>query len=176
MAAKELIQTITVGAGGAASIEFTGIPATGTDLLILFSSRMSAGTFELLQFNADTSSSNYFYTNLLGDGSAASSGQGSPTNGIYFYGEKSTYTSSSFDSSSIYIPNYTASTAKSISIDNVTENNATGSLQNIVAGKWSGTAAISSIKITAYSVNTFTQYSTASLYKITKGSGGASVA
>jgi hypothetical protein len=33
----DLISSVTVGSGGAANIEFTSIPATYTDLVVLFS-------------------------------------------------------------------------------------------------------------------------------------------
>jgi hypothetical protein len=39
MTVKSLIETVTVGAGGAASIEWTGIAGTGQDLLVVFSLR-----------------------------------------------------------------------------------------------------------------------------------------
>ena len=38
------IATVTVGAGGAASIDFTSIPGTYTDLLVLISARSTRST------------------------------------------------------------------------------------------------------------------------------------
>ena len=72
----------------------------------------------------------------------------------------------------MYIPNYTGSTNKSISVDSVTENNATNNLMNIQAGLWSNTAAITSILFTSDTAGGFLAGSTISLYKITKGSDG----
>jgi hypothetical protein len=82
-------------------------------------------------------------------------------------------TASTFSNDAIYIPNYSGSTNKSVSIDTVTENNATAAHQTITASVWANTAAITSIKIVTGA--NFAQYSTASLYKFTKGSGGATV-
>jgi hypothetical protein len=42
MAAYNLIATTTVGSGGAASIDFTGIPQTYTDLFLVSSLRSNA--------------------------------------------------------------------------------------------------------------------------------------
>jgi len=163
-----LVSTATVGAGGAASIEWTGIPATGTDLLIVTSLRSTGNSVARLTFNA--TGTTYTERILQGDGGTASSF--TETN---FAGHivPSTHTASTFGNSTIYIPNYAGSTAKSFSIDSVSENNATTAYQNLIAGSWNGTGSITSISITA---SNLAQYSTASLYTITKGSGGATVA
>jgi hypothetical protein len=80
-------------------------------------------------------------------------------------------TSNTFASSSLYIPNYAGSNQKSSSLDDVAENNATASIQEIVAQLWADTAAITSITLTANSGN-FVVGSTVSLYGILKGSDG----
>jgi hypothetical protein len=41
----EIIASVTVGSGGAANIEFTSIPATYTDLVVLFSARTDRSAF-----------------------------------------------------------------------------------------------------------------------------------
>jgi hypothetical protein len=87
---------------------------------------------------------------------------------------KSGSTSNTFGNSSIYIPNYTGSTAKSVSIDSVGENNGTASEQIISAALWNNTAAITSITLTSLDDNlnpsgNFAQYSSVSLYGILKG-------
>lgn len=175
-----LVSTVTVGAGGAASIDFTSIPQTGTDLLLVTSLRenVAAGTTRTIRmrFNGNTSdiySSRYLY----GDGSTTSSGTDSAGFGFFgwtFGTEGTSATANTFSSNSFYIPNYANGTNKSVSLDSVNENNATQAIQSIQAGLFSSTTAISSISI--YSGTTWVQYSTASLYTITKGSGGATVA
>jgi hypothetical protein len=168
-----LVSTVTVGAGGAASIDFTGIPQTGTDLVVVLSGRLSGGSFSdaaQMQFNSDTAT-NYSSRDLRGDGSGATSANISALNRIMIQVAADTATSNTFGNAQVYITNYTSSVAKSVSVDNVTENNATAARADIRAARWSGTAAITSLKING----SFMQYSTASLYKITKGSGGATV-
>jgi hypothetical protein len=160
----QLIEHIEVGSGGASSIEFTGIPQDGVDLLVLMSAR---GGNELtdLSFNSDTGTA-YTYVNLKGTGSTASS-QSSSSEAIRFYGiTEDSRTANTFSNAEIRISNYTSTTAKSVSIDGVTENNATYGIMAIVAGQYSGTSAITSLKL-ASNGDVLDQYSTASLYMIT---------
>jgi hypothetical protein len=167
----QLVSTVTVGAGGAATIEFTSIPQTGTDLLLVVSARSAFGgatDFYDITFNNNTSSV-YSHRVLIGDGNASSSTSGGPS--ASYQRDRlngSTSTASTFSSQALYIPNYTAATAKSFAIDSTTENNATQAFQFIVAGLFNSTAAITSIKYaTAFAAN-YVQGSTASLYIITK--------
>lgn len=173
------IQTVTVGSGGASSIDFTSIPQTYTDLVIKTSARnTSTSTTMYLEFNGSGGTA-YSVRLLYGDGSAAGSTSSSSRANIKNDGgaDDSGYTASTFASSEIYIPNYTSSNYKSVSIDGVPENNATTTYMNMVAGLWSSTSAITSIKLTLYTGN-FAQYSTATLYGVTatpnttKASGG----
>jgi hypothetical protein len=165
--AMRLVSSVTVGAGGAASIKYTGIAATGKDLLLVVSGRLdSGGLFQAIgtQFNNDTGS-NYTQRRLSGDGTTSSSSNQVLTTGIYqtsFNG--STSTASTFTSFQMYIPNYTSTTNKSISIDNVTENNATESYQQVQAASYATSSAISSIKV--FGTSNWLQYTTASLYII----------
>ena len=168
--AYELIETIEVGAGGAASIEFTSIPQDGVDLAILLSGRTDGANVTssiFMQLNSDTAN-NYAYIILRGTGSSASSTSDSPYNAIrvcYFPGANST--SNTFGNATIYLPNYTSSTSKSIASDSVQENNATASYQNITAGSYSNSTGITSVKLyPASGFGNWAQYSTASLYKI----------
>ena len=161
------IATTTVGAGGAANIDFTSIPATYTDLCILTSVRnTSTSTTMYITFNNDTAN-NYSVRILYGDGSAAGSTSSSSRANIKNDGgaNDSGYTASTFANSYIYIPNYLSSNQKSVSIDGVPENNATTTYMNLAAGLWTGTSAINRITISVFSGN-LAQYSTATLYGI----------
>jgi len=174
-----LVSTVTVGAGGAASIEFTGIAGTATDLVLVISGRSDyAGTYRPLgiQFNGDAAS-NYSYRSLIGTGSAASSQNSASNTGIYPSAPimAANAVANTFGNAAIYIPNYGGSTTKAVSVDGVGEDNATAAYQVLTAGLWNSTATITSISVFPLTSN-FVQYSTASLYTITKGSGGASVA
>jgi hypothetical protein len=159
--------TVTVGAGGASSIEFTGIPATYTDLLVKLSVRSARTGYPaddiIAQFNNVTTGYSG-RTIRVSPTSVVSSSTETIITGFASDGDQ---TASTFGSAELYIPNYAGSTNKSASFDSVTENNATAAPMEIVAGLWSNTAAITSIKFTL-SVSTFVQYSTASLYGISK--------
>ena len=164
--AQTLIQTITVGAGGASSIDFNGVPNTFTDLYIVTSLRTSDGypdTGVLVQLNGSTSS--YSRRTLYGTGSAAVSSTGSD---IAFFSPAATATANTFGNTSIYIPNYAGATNKSVSVDTVNENNAGYSLMAITAGLWSNTAAVTSVRLTSATSSTLLQGSTASLYGVKK--------
>ena len=159
------IATVTVGSGGASTIDFTSIPGTYTDLAIALSVRGTLNTGSgvmYLQFNNDTSSSSYSYRRLLGSGSAASSASGDDYIIDVLQGDNST--ASTFGSEYIYIPNYTGSNYKSVGNDFVGENNGTLAYMGFMAFIWKSTAAITSIKLSGN--GSFKQYSTATLYGI----------
>jgi hypothetical protein len=163
----ELIVSSTVGAGGAASIDFTSIPSTYTDLCLDISIRDSQGgaaNAALVSFNGSTSS---FTVRHLQGQPSVSPNVNSATTPARFIGnsDSSGATASTFSSISLYIPNYAGSANKSYSADAATENNATEAYSNIVAGLWSNTAAINQVTISP-SGGTFVQYSTAYLYGV----------
>jgi hypothetical protein len=157
------IQTVVVGSGGASSIEFTGIPQTYTDLQIVCSLRgTTSQIYELtyLQFNGLTT--NLSSKGLEGNGASTSSYNNAA---IYINAANgATSTASVFSSHSIYIPNYTSANFKSVSVDGVSENNATTAYASLQSGLWSSTAAITSVKIQP--TGNFAQYSTATLYGV----------
>jgi hypothetical protein len=158
-----LISSNTVGAGGVASVTFNSIPSTYTDLIVKASTRSSEtqiyGTIKI-SFNGVTT--NLISTQLYGTGSGVGSYYDSTA--IQPSGNGANSTANTFSNFEMYIPNYTLSNYKSISIDNVQENNATAAYEEFFAGLWSSTAAITSITITG--VSTLNQYSTFYLYGI----------
>ena len=161
----EAIATVEVGAGGAANIEFTSIPQTYTDLVILLSARTTyaqVGDGIIAQFNSNTS--NLSTRRLYGTGSAT--GSDSYSFAYAGYANGSTGTANTFGNSYLYIPNYAGSNNKSFSTDGVAENNATTGIQALAASLWSNTAAITSIKLLSENASNFAQYSTATLYGI----------
>jgi len=160
----KLISSVTVGSGGAASMGFTSIPATYTDLVVKVSARDNRALEidgVLISFNGSTSNFTNIY--LLGDGSSASSGSLAR---LAANAPGATATASTFSNGEIYIPNYASANYKSLSSDSVTENNATGVSTGLFANLWSDTAAITSITLTPNNGTLFDQYSTAYLYGI----------
>jgi len=151
--------------GSVASIDFTSIPSTYTDLCLKYSTRStSAGDDylgQLIKFNTATTS--FTYRHLYGTGSAAGSGNGSTNLGSYTQGGLTT--SNTFTNGEIYIPNYAAANNKSFSSDSVVENNATLGFADLLAGLWSNTSAINAISIYPQS-GSFAIYSTAYLYGV----------
>jgi hypothetical protein len=81
-------------------------------------------------------------------------------------------TANTFSNIGVYLPNYTASTAKSMSTDTVGENNATQAFQTITAALWNVTDPINQITVGFNGSDNFLQYSSATLYGILKGSDG----
>lgn len=168
----EKIATVTVGSGGASSMDFTSIAADWTDLVLKVSSRDTNGTanngYATLQFNGSTSS----YSNrwIRGDGSntpISSTGLTSGIDGgIGQAMDSAGNTASTFASVEFYIPNYAGSQYKSTSNDSASEQNGTTAYMGLNAGLWSNTAAITSISIKPTTL--FAEYSTATLYGIKK--------
>jgi hypothetical protein len=168
-----LVSTVTVGSGGVSGITFSSIPSSFTDLYVVTSTRDTFNNGQTwvnvgLTFNGV--GTGYTSRTLYGDGSSAASLSESS---ITFRHEGAGQTANTFSSTQFYIPNYAGSTNKSLSIDAVTENNNTTSWQGITAALFSNTAAITSMTFTPNTL--FAQFSTAYLYGITRGSGGATV-
>ena len=162
----ELISSVTVGSGGAASIDFTSIPSTYTDLCLKFSGRASSNSgfpWAVVRATFNGSSSNWTYRAIYGDGSGASSAVSSVSE--LGFGTSSLNTANTFGNTEIYIPNYAGSAYKSASVDSVTENNATQTLSALETNLWANTAAITSISLPCPS-GTWVQYSTAYLYGV----------
>jgi hypothetical protein len=159
---------VTVGAGGASSIDFTSIPSTYTDLVVILSARSSrSNTTDTVFLKFNNTNTTYTTRRLYGLGSTTGSDTGSVGNGIDIASiTAATSTASTFSNQQIYIPNYAGSTQKSVSSDSISENNSsTGNFLNLTAGLWNGTSAINQITLTP-DVGSFVQYSTAYLYGV----------
>ena len=163
-----IMPAVVVGSGGAATISFSSIPSTYTDLVLLISARTTqTGTgfpwsSPRIAFNGVTTNQSDRY--IYGDGGTAYSGSGSAINAA-FGANSGDATASTFANFYGYIPNYAGSTFKSMSQDSVAENNATLAGTILDAALWSSTAAITSITLTPSS-GSFAQHSTAYLYGV----------
>jgi hypothetical protein len=160
------IASTIVGSGGAATITFSSIPSTYTDLLLtlspVYTGTGNQTTLWLSQING--SSSNLSNRWLRGSGSAVFSSTDA-SGGIYL-NQVGFADSNTFASMNIYIPNYAGSLTKSIYVDTVQERNATEAYQAFVGGYWANTAAITSLTLDPDGSNTFAQNTTAYLYGI----------
>lgn len=158
----ELIASTGAPSASVASLSFSSIPATFTDLVLILSIRStSTNNYGSILFNG--SSSGYTRRILYGNGSSAFST--SPTGYESLSINPSDSTASTFASYQMYIPNYAGSIYKSFSVDAVGENNGTTAQAIFHAGVWSNSAAITSLTITS-GVGNIAQYSTAYLYGV----------
>ena len=158
------IATVTVGSGGASSIEFTSIPSTYTDLIVKISTRDNRGGSQNGYFiSINGSTSNFSAKQIQADGSSTPASFGIAR--LIGYSPTTSGTASTFSNSEFYFPNYAGSNNKSISADAIQENNQTTAYILVGAHLWSNTAAITSITFTPDTAS-FVQYSTATLYGI----------
>jgi hypothetical protein len=135
----------------AASVTFSAIPSTYTDLVLKCSVRLVTGSGSTIQdlivkFNG--SSTNYSITQLTGDGSGAASGRISNTTRILLSNVvDGDATSNTFGNIEVYFPSYTVSQNKPLSAFGASENNATLAGLTATAGLWRDTSAINSIEL-----------------------------
>lgn len=168
------IYTQTVGSGGTIQVTFNNIPQTFTDLMIKVSQRNDTAVVSeplAINFNADTSTI-YSSTSVYGDGSGTGSLRASGYGYISYNGGLSVpganATANTFGSFEVYIPNYTGSNFKSMTIDAVSENNATSTVAGLGAGLYRSTNPITIIAFRGYN-GILIQNSTITIYGITRG-------
>jgi len=155
-------------ASAQASISFSSIPQTYTDLYLVVSARNSANNINGYM-NINGVGTSRAYRMLYGYNGSVGSSSGADAE--TFFVPPSSAAANIFGSSAIYIPNYAGSSKKSFSVDAVTEWDGAFAWTTIRAGFWDSTSAITSLTLTLTGGN-FVQYSSATLYGITKGSDG----
>lgn len=169
-----LIETKTVGSGGAGTIDFTSIPATFTDLKVVLSTRADVADDWQNLFVAINGSSTNFTRRELYDynqGAGEVIGSSNATTGHFGSGTQNNTTVNTFGITKGYFPNYAGSNNKVYSVESIVENNSSQTIRKIIAGQWASTSAITSLSFSNTSGN-FKQYSSASLYGIKKGGTG----
>jgi hypothetical protein len=173
------IESVTVGAGGQASITFNSIPQTFTDLMFLFSTRegtSNTGSYIVASFNSTTTGYSFRELGGIGSGSGFTNGYTTGTAArIVTYSQAGATTANTFASAKLYIPNYRTATNKNYSSEAVMEDTGSVSTQLLGAGVWANSAAITSASFTAFFGTNWAQGSTAALYGITAGSSGGVV-
>lgn len=137
-------------ASAAASVTFSSIPATYTDLVLRVNARgTTAANIEncTIRFNGDTAA-NYSMTWIRRPGTTAVSGRQAATNEAWLgYIDASTATASVFGNIEVYIPNYTGSDKKVFSAFSAQETNGVTAYLQSTALQWLLTNAITSILI-----------------------------
>lgn len=166
MPTYELIEAKTLTTT-TASITFSSIPNTYTDLLLYISSRNSDIYNEVhFRFNGDTAN-DYSGRNLYGNGSSAISSNSSSISSLQNVTVQSVsgQTANTFGNIQLYIHNYLLGNYKSITADGVQENFGSSAQAMIGAGLYADTAAITSIQAFP-SVGSFVANSNFYLYGI----------
>jgi len=153
-ATYEPIATTTT-TGSAATVTFSSIPSTYTDLVVVMNFSLSGNNEVLWQFNSDTGA-NYSRTYAEGNGSTASSARGSGSNYIYSLGRTTQMIQL------VNINNYSNTTTYKNTLHRFSS---AVEIVGMQVGLWRSTAAISTIGI-SLSAGTFTNGSVISLYGV----------
>ena len=141
-----LISSNVLGSN-AASVTFSSIPNTYTDLVVRTSIRSNSGAaIENVnyRFNSD-SATNYSWTTVYGDGSSVSSNRSTNTTSSFIIGNGGTSTANTFSNAEIYIPSYTSSTNKPNFFFGAQENYTSSAVIKMHSNSWRNTAVINSI-------------------------------
>lgn len=169
--AYELIESVTVGAGGAASVTFSSIPSTYKHLQIRAIARSdyaNSGYGHILaRFNSDSGSNYVQYHILSGDGSSASSASGGTGNRAFLGipGPSANDTANVFMGTVVDILDY-ANTSKNKTTRSLSGSDFNGSGRVcLISTMWMSTDAISTILLYPYEGN-WVQNVSFSLYGI----------
>jgi hypothetical protein len=171
--AYESIATVTVGSGGASTVEFSSIPSTYKHLQIrgIMRNTASVGGDDIqLRVNSDTGT-NYSFHYLIGDGTSASAyGLATQNNIVIGKGADAGYGSNIFTGLVIDILDY-ANTDKYKTLRSFAgaDNNGSSLAKiGLYSGSWRSTTAINKINLYSYNLgsNNMAQYSQFALYGI----------
>lgn len=158
----EPIATTTLGSA-ATTITLSSIPATYTDLKLVFTCTTASGVVVFLQFNGDTAT-NYSRTYLEGTGTVA--GAATSTSVTTFRPMAAGSTSSTVPTLiTVDIFSYTGSTFKT-GLSTFSGDTNGGGTVSCSVGLWRSTAAINSILILNSGAVNFSVGTTATLYGI----------
>lgn len=164
------IATQTVGAGGAASVEFTNIPSTYKHLQIRGIGRstynLNASTALLVQLNGNATVGNYA-THLLDGSGAAASAYGASGDWIQTSISNATASANIFGAFIIDILDYTDTNKyKTVRMLGGNDNNGSGNIRFSSGALYSNTNAVTSIKLLSGASSNLTQYSHFALYGV----------
>lgn len=173
---KYLIQTVSVGAAGAVSVDFNNIPQDYSDLYLVISSRITSASTNsdnmFMQLNTVTSGYNARILQQNGPVVVSSVTPNSITSKGFIGTSSSTSVSGGgWSITKVLIPNYKSSSNKTVSSETSFEGNMTSQndVGNFIATNSSPVAApITFISLTHPNAS-FAQYSTAYLYGIKSG-------
>lgn len=167
------ISTVTVGAGGSASVTISSIPSTYTHLQLRVFAQTNRATYGrdyvFIRLNSDTGS-NYAWHQVTGDGSTVvTSGNASQTQGIF--AEIGTSTGGAFGVGITDILDY-ANTSKYKTLRTLGGGDHNGTIAGFggtvtpTSALWQSTSAVTSLTLYPSTGTAFTQYSSFALYGI----------
>jgi hypothetical protein len=155
------IATTTISGTSTNQVTFSSLASTYTDIIAIVNGGVTSGNINLLaRFNSD-SGTNYSYTSLDGNGSAASSARTSNSNylNLNYYGYMTA------DMNTNYVVNFmnysNATTNKTV----IARANNAGNGTNAIVNLWRSTAAVNRIDFYT-SANNFANGTTFTLYGI----------
>lgn len=122
------------------SVTISGIPSTFKDLEIVYSARKTSSGIDAVNITLNSTTAT--------TGPYVDNGGGTPRTGTANVGgiiQGTDYTDNTYSRNRIYIPNYTGNDVKRMSIEYVSENNATASYSGMSALTYNLTTAINSV-------------------------------
>jgi hypothetical protein len=155
----------TTLSSAAASVTFSSISGSYTDLILVATGTVSGNTYGgWLQFNSDTGT-NYSWTNISGNGTTASSGRNSSiaNTSNWYIGPANGWSNTSQNNVVLHIFNYANTTTNKTWLSR-TANPANATEATV--GLWRSTAAITSITLGVQSSLNYNSGSTFTLYGI----------
>jgi hypothetical protein len=163
----EIIEAKTIGTA-VASVTFSSIPATYTDLVLVTNNAGNLNNDPTLRVNGDTGS-NYSVTHLTSNGSSLAGYRfgGQTSFGLNYFGGDQTVLGT--NARIIYIFDY-ANTSKYKGLTCTAGHNDTTDGLTISVGQWRSNSAITSVTFLAGSGKTLSVNSQLSLYGIKAGS------
>lgn len=166
----QVIQRVEVGSGGAASIVFSSIPQIYDSLYLVISGRNETNnTGQQIKINASTSNYTYRYLDAYNGTVSTASGAGTAAGWV----PPSSATANMFSNTSYHFPNYTSSATKSYSGETVYAWSGANPVHlGLWTHRWNDSAAITSLTLTVTS-GEYEQFSSATIYGITRGSDGS---
>lgn len=163
--ANTLTKIASISTYGVSFYEFTSIPATYTDLVIMASLRTNtADVHEGIELNFNGLTTNRSDRRIYGYQSTAYTDTGS----VMYAGRASaaSNTANCFGSLIVYITNYATTKVKMSHGWGGSQSNSTQKLMDMSVNAWNAATTITSIKLVPDSGGIIQQYSTADLYGI----------
>jgi len=151
MASTYTLISSQVLASSAASVTFSSIPATYTDLVLRCSARSDGAVVDeeiKIVFNADTSTV-YSFTYLAADVTTTPSSSRFATRAFAWalFVDGASATANTFGNLEAYIPNYLSTASKPFSSFGVSETNAATPIIAVTAALYQGSSGISSMAL-----------------------------